>query len=154
MPDHEEPNARGLFGGVFARGGVEAGDTAWLQAMLDTEAALTRGGRAPAPLRAAAWLWAARRVAAPVVRSSASAAAASASSPSVTTRGRRLLIGHSLLPDPEDELLTAEDLAGRGGGTFQRPRGWKAGLWPESSSTSGSEHTTPAASARATSVLR
>jgi hypothetical protein len=35
MPDHEKPNARGLFGGVFARGGVEAGDAAWLQAMLD-----------------------------------------------------------------------------------------------------------------------
>ena len=52
MPDHEEPNARGLFGGVFARGGVEAGDTAWLQAMLDTEAALARAleraGLAPA----------------------------------------------------------------------------------------------------------
>jgi 3-carboxy-cis,cis-muconate cycloisomerase len=52
MPDHEEPNARGLFGGVFARGGVEAGDTAWLQAMLDAEAglarALERAGLAPA----------------------------------------------------------------------------------------------------------
>src|SRR5215472_13996829 len=52
MPDHEEPNARGLFGGVFARGGVDAGDTAWLQAMLDTEAALARAleraGLAPA----------------------------------------------------------------------------------------------------------
>ena len=52
MPDHEEPNARGLFGGVFARGGVDAGDTAWLQAMLDTEAglarALERAGLAPA----------------------------------------------------------------------------------------------------------
>jgi len=52
MPDHQEPNARGLFGGVFARGGVEAGDTAWLQAMLDTEAALARAleraGLAPA----------------------------------------------------------------------------------------------------------
>ena len=42
MPDHKEPNARGLFGGVFARGGVEAGDTAWLQAMLDAEAGLAR----------------------------------------------------------------------------------------------------------------
>jgi len=42
MPDHEEPNARGLFGGVFARGGVEADDTAWLQAMLDAEAGLAR----------------------------------------------------------------------------------------------------------------
>jgi len=52
MPDLEEPNARGLFGGVFARGGVDAGDTAWLQAMLDTEAglarALERAGLAPA----------------------------------------------------------------------------------------------------------
>ena len=52
MPDHEKPNARGLFGGVFARGGVEAGDTAWLQAMLDAEAglarALERAGLAPA----------------------------------------------------------------------------------------------------------
>ena len=52
MPDHEEPNARGLFGGVFARGDVDAGDTAWLQAMLDTEAglarALERAGLAPA----------------------------------------------------------------------------------------------------------
>src|SRR6266513_4814320 len=52
MPDHEEANARGLFGGVFARGGVEVGDTAWLQAMLDAEAglarALERAGLAPA----------------------------------------------------------------------------------------------------------
>jgi 3-carboxy-cis,cis-muconate cycloisomerase len=52
MPDHKEPNARGLFGGVFAKGGVEAGDTAWLQAMLDAEAglarALERAGLAPA----------------------------------------------------------------------------------------------------------
>ena len=52
MPDREEPNARGLFGGVFARGGVDADDTAWLQAMLDTEAglarALERAGMAPA----------------------------------------------------------------------------------------------------------
>jgi 3-carboxy-cis,cis-muconate cycloisomerase len=52
MPDRQEPNARGLFGGVFARGGVEAGDTAWLQAMLDAEAglarALERAGLAPA----------------------------------------------------------------------------------------------------------
>jgi 3-carboxy-cis,cis-muconate cycloisomerase len=52
MPDHERPDARGLFGGVFARGGVEADDTAWLQAMLDTEAglarALERAGLAPA----------------------------------------------------------------------------------------------------------
>src|SRR3989442_1036800 len=52
MPDHEEPNARGLFGGVFARGGVEAGDTPRLQAMLDAEAgrarALERAGLAAA----------------------------------------------------------------------------------------------------------
>ena len=50
--DQEEPNLRGLFGGVFARGAVEAGDTAWLQAMLDAEAglarALERAGLAPA----------------------------------------------------------------------------------------------------------
>ena len=52
MPEDEKPNARGLFGGVFARGGVEADDTAWLQAMLDAEAglarALERAGLAPA----------------------------------------------------------------------------------------------------------
>jgi 3-carboxy-cis,cis-muconate cycloisomerase len=52
MPDHEEPNTRGLFGGVFARGGVDVDDTAWLQAMLDAEAglarALERAGLAPA----------------------------------------------------------------------------------------------------------
>src|SRR5689334_8322965 len=42
MPDRDKPNERGLFGGVFARGGVEAGDTAWLQAMLDAEAGLAR----------------------------------------------------------------------------------------------------------------
>ena len=52
MPDQDEPNARGLFGGVFARGGVEADDTAWLQAMLDVEAGLARAleqaGLAPA----------------------------------------------------------------------------------------------------------
>ncbi len=52
MPDHQEPNTRGLFGGVFARGGVDTGDTAWLQAMLDAEAglarALERAGLAPA----------------------------------------------------------------------------------------------------------
>jgi 3-carboxy-cis,cis-muconate cycloisomerase len=52
MPDHEKPNARGLFGGVFARGGVKADDAAWLQAMLDAEAglarALERAGLAPA----------------------------------------------------------------------------------------------------------
>jgi 3-carboxy-cis,cis-muconate cycloisomerase len=52
MPDLEKPNERGLFGGVFARGGVEADDVAWLQAMLDAEAglarALERAGLAPA----------------------------------------------------------------------------------------------------------
>jgi 3-carboxy-cis,cis-muconate cycloisomerase len=52
MPDHEKPNARGLFGGVFARGGVETGDAAWLRAMLDAEAglarALERAGLVPA----------------------------------------------------------------------------------------------------------
>ena len=52
MPDHKEPNPRGLFGGVFARGGVEADDIAWLQAMLDAEAglarALERAGLTPA----------------------------------------------------------------------------------------------------------
>src|SRR6478752_8615308 len=52
MPEHEKPNARGLFGGVFARGGVEADDAAWLQAMLDAEAGLARAlewaGLAPA----------------------------------------------------------------------------------------------------------
>jgi 3-carboxy-cis,cis-muconate cycloisomerase len=52
MPDQKQPNTRGLFGGVFARGGVQVGDTAWLQAMLDAEAglarALERAGLAPA----------------------------------------------------------------------------------------------------------
>src|SRR5271169_2438596 len=52
MPDLKQPDARGLFGGVFARGGVEVGDTAWLQALLDAEAglarALERAGMAPA----------------------------------------------------------------------------------------------------------
>src|ERR1700689_2376446 len=42
MPDQKRPNARGLFGGVFARGGVEVGDIAWLQAMLDAEAGRAR----------------------------------------------------------------------------------------------------------------
>jgi 3-carboxy-cis,cis-muconate cycloisomerase len=36
------PDSGGLFGGIFARGAVDTGDTAWLQAMLDTEAALAR----------------------------------------------------------------------------------------------------------------
>jgi 3-carboxy-cis,cis-muconate cycloisomerase len=52
MADHDEPNARGLFGGVFARGDAETGDAAWLQAMLDAEAglarALERAGLVPA----------------------------------------------------------------------------------------------------------
>jgi 3-carboxy-cis,cis-muconate cycloisomerase len=43
---------RGLFGGVFTRGGADTGDVAWLQAMLDAEAglarALERAGLAPA----------------------------------------------------------------------------------------------------------
>jgi 3-carboxy-cis,cis-muconate cycloisomerase len=55
MADHTEPGARGakgLFGGVFDRGGARTDDTAWLQAMLDAEAglarALERAGLAPA----------------------------------------------------------------------------------------------------------
>ena len=56
MPDHESGNrgaSRGaLFGGVFARGGTDTSDAAWLQAMLDAEAglarALERAGLAPA----------------------------------------------------------------------------------------------------------
>jgi 3-carboxy-cis,cis-muconate cycloisomerase len=52
MPEDDEPDTSGLFGGVFARGGVDVGDTAWLQAMLDAEAglarALERAGLAPA----------------------------------------------------------------------------------------------------------
>jgi 3-carboxy-cis,cis-muconate cycloisomerase len=47
----------GLFGGVFNRGGVEAGDAAWLQALLDAEAGLARAveraGLAPAGAGAA-----------------------------------------------------------------------------------------------------
>jgi 3-carboxy-cis,cis-muconate cycloisomerase len=55
MTDQTEPSARapkGLFGGVFDRGGARTDDTAWLQAMLDAEAglarALERAGLAPA----------------------------------------------------------------------------------------------------------
>src|ERR1700722_17142794 len=52
MGDHEEPNGRGLFGGVFARGDADTSDIGWLQAMLDAEAglarALERAGLAPA----------------------------------------------------------------------------------------------------------
>ena len=48
MPDLD----RGLFGGIFTRGGADTSDAAWLQAMLDTEAglarALERAGLAPA----------------------------------------------------------------------------------------------------------
>ena len=33
---------QGLFAGIFGRGGVDTGDEAWLQAMLDAEAALAR----------------------------------------------------------------------------------------------------------------
>ena len=33
---------QGLFAGIFGRGGVDTGDEAWLQALLDTEAALAR----------------------------------------------------------------------------------------------------------------
>ncbi len=36
------PDAGGLFGGIFGRGGADVCDAAWLQAMLDTEAALAR----------------------------------------------------------------------------------------------------------------
>ena len=52
MADHDEARVRGLFGGVFDRGGADTSDTAWLQAMLDAEAglarALERAGLAPA----------------------------------------------------------------------------------------------------------
>jgi 3-carboxy-cis,cis-muconate cycloisomerase len=37
-----EPEASGLFAGLFDTGGTRTGDEAWLQAMLDTEAALAR----------------------------------------------------------------------------------------------------------------
>jgi 3-carboxy-cis,cis-muconate cycloisomerase len=57
MADQDEPGARGLFGGVFARDGAATDDTAWLQAMLDAEAglarALERAGLAPAGAGAA-----------------------------------------------------------------------------------------------------
>ena len=54
----EQDASRGMmFGGVFGRGGVEAGDQAWLRAMLDVEAALARAleraGLAPAGAGAA-----------------------------------------------------------------------------------------------------
>jgi 3-carboxy-cis,cis-muconate cycloisomerase len=66
MPDHDGGTRGGqhgggqhgaLFGGVFARGGTDTSDTAWLQAMLDAEAglarALERAGLAPAGAGAA-----------------------------------------------------------------------------------------------------
>ena len=37
-----DPEATGLFAGLFDTGGTRTGDEAWLQAMLDTEAALAR----------------------------------------------------------------------------------------------------------------
>src|SRR5450432_1229864 len=37
-----DPEAAGLFAGLFDTGGTRTGDGAWLQAMLDTEAALAR----------------------------------------------------------------------------------------------------------------
>jgi 3-carboxy-cis,cis-muconate cycloisomerase len=52
MADRVEPGGKGLFGGVFDKGGAETGDVAWLRAMLDAEAglarALERAGLAPA----------------------------------------------------------------------------------------------------------
>jgi 3-carboxy-cis,cis-muconate cycloisomerase len=60
MPDHDGAHGGqhgGLFGGIFARGAADTSDTAWLQAMLDTEAALARAleraGLAPAGAGAA-----------------------------------------------------------------------------------------------------
>jgi 3-carboxy-cis,cis-muconate cycloisomerase len=51
MPDYDKGPRGGLFGGVFARGGADTGDAAWLRAMLDAEAglarALERAGLAP-----------------------------------------------------------------------------------------------------------
>jgi len=55
MPDHEIGNRganRGaLFGGVFARGGTDTSDAAWLQAMLDAEAGLARALERAGPPR-------------------------------------------------------------------------------------------------------
>ncbi|HEY6792983.1 MAG TPA: lyase family protein, partial [Trebonia sp.] len=42
MPDQNARPRGTLFGGVFDRGGVATGDTAWLQALLDAEAGLAR----------------------------------------------------------------------------------------------------------------
>ncbi len=43
MTEPDQSRGRGvLFGGVFSRGRVDAGDAAWLRAMLETEAALAR----------------------------------------------------------------------------------------------------------------
>ena len=58
MSEPDQSRSRGvLFGGVFSRGRVDAGDAAWLRAMLDTEAALARAaeraGLAPAGAAAA-----------------------------------------------------------------------------------------------------
>src|SRR5258708_25755704 len=40
--EHAVHTSQGLFDGVFGRGAVDTSDQAWLQAMLDTEAALAR----------------------------------------------------------------------------------------------------------------
>jgi 3-carboxy-cis,cis-muconate cycloisomerase len=58
VTEPDQSRSRGvLFGGVFGRGRVHAGDAAWLRAMLDTEAALARAaeraGLAPAGAGAA-----------------------------------------------------------------------------------------------------
>ena len=57
MDDVSDPGREGLFGGLFGRGAVGASDRDWLQAMLDTEAALARAvdraGLAPAGAGAA-----------------------------------------------------------------------------------------------------
>jgi hypothetical protein len=57
MEDVSGTGRGGLFGGLFARGAACTGDEAWLQAMLDTEAALARAleraGLAPAGAGAA-----------------------------------------------------------------------------------------------------
>jgi 3-carboxy-cis,cis-muconate cycloisomerase len=56
-PDVNDKSRGVLFGGVFSRGGVDAGDAAWLRAMLAAEAALARAaeraGLAPAGAGAA-----------------------------------------------------------------------------------------------------
>src|SRR5258708_13300707 len=40
--EHAVDTSQGRFDGVFGRGAVDTSDQAWLQAMLDTEAALAR----------------------------------------------------------------------------------------------------------------